>query len=79
MNYDFVIEFENLAKESNYLLKYIQRNDPESMKVFFNESTNHLIDENETLNAFLELDEAVIEKLLQIYDEDFKILNYSFI
>ena len=78
VNYDFVIEFENLAKDSNHLLKYVQRNDPESKKVFFDESIKHLIDKSKALKAFSKLNKQVIHRLSLIYEEDFNIFNYTY-
>ena len=77
VNYDFVIDFENLAQDSNHLLKYIQRNDPEFKKVFFDESTKNVINENDTLLEFSKLDKEVVRKLMEMCNENFKIFNYK--
>merc|ERR1719369_2275238 len=35
LNYDYVVEFDNLVQDSNHLLNFVQRNDPEAKKVYF--------------------------------------------
>ena len=77
VNYDFVVRFESLAKDSNHLLKYLQRFDPESKKVFFDESRSALINENQTAAAFNDVSKRIMERLKKKYLNDFKIMGYS--
>ena len=77
MNYNYVIRFEDLAKESNLLLEYLQRNDPDAKKIFFTTDTPNLVDNKQTSTAFSELSKKKIEQLMQIYEKDFITLNYE--
>ena len=77
VNYDFVVRFESLAEDSNHLLKYLQRFDPESKKVFFDESRSALINENRTAAAFNDVSKRIMERLKKKYLNDFEIMGYS--
>ena len=77
VNYDFIIRFEHLAKDSNHILEYLQRNDPEEKKVFFNPKRSPVIDRNKTKKAFSSLPNSLFEKLKKIYLDDFQAFNYS--
>ena len=77
MNYDYVIRFEDLAKESNLLLEYLQRNDPDAKKIHFTTDTPNFVDNKQTLTAFSELSRKKIVELMQIYEKDFITLNYE--
>ena len=77
MNYDFIVRFENIARDGNYLLKYLQRNDPEETRTYFDESISPLIDESRTAKAFDQINEDTIFRLKSIYENDFRTMGYS--
>jgi len=76
MNYDYVIRFENLSKDSNVLLQYLQTNDAKSDRIFFNPKSSSKVNSNETSNAFSNVDEERIKILQNIYEKDFNIMGY---
>ena len=80
-NYSYVIKFENVVPESNRLLEYVQTNNlvtplPESL--YFpeqnNPSTNSTILTQKTM---LRISEESVEKLREIYKDDFIFFNYN--
>ena len=77
ITYDFIVRFDHLAEDSNRLLRYLQRNDPEEKKVFFDSDRLPVIDRNLTKIAFSSLPQLLIKRLESVYSEDFQILNYS--
>ena len=78
MKYDYVIRFENLAKDSNFLLDYLQQNDPVSQRMFFDTNRTSYVDSKKTSIAFSTLDEKQIKQLRSIYEKDFNIMGYAF-
>ena len=75
VNYDYVVSFEDLARDSNRLLRWMQRNDSDE-EVLLNEMSsvvNHTVAQE---NLKLISDEAKI-KLMMLYKKDFDVLGYS--
>ena len=77
VTYDFIIRFEHLAEDSNHLLGYLQRNDPEEKKVIFDPKKSLVINRHKTKSAFSSLPEPLLKKLKRLYSDDFRIFNYS--
>jgi len=77
VNYDFVVRFETMGDDGNYLLKYLQRNDPEEKRVFIDVSYTAEVDKNAAADAFENVSTKTLEKLKQIYWNDFKIMGYD--
>ena len=78
LNYDYVIEFDNLTFEGNRLLEYLQRFDPEESRVMFR--TNHRpprINSDKIKIAFQNISESLLESIKHIYRKDFLYLNYK--
>jgi len=74
VNYDYVVGFEDLARDSNRLLRWMQRNDGE--EVLMNEMSSAI---NRTValeNLKLISDDSKI-KLRLLYRKDFDVLGYS--
>ena len=78
VNYDFVVRFETMGNDGNHLLKYLQRNDPEEKRVFFDSSHTATVDEARAAKAFKNVRAETLEKLKKIYWDDFKIMGYDF-
>ena len=75
VNYDYVVSFEDLARDSNRLLRWMQRNDSDE-EVLLNEMSsvvNHTVAQE---NLKLISDEEKI-KLMMLYKKDFDVLGYS--
>ena len=77
INYDYVVRFENLVEDSNTLLEYLQKNDPEKAKMFFKSTTSSRIGSSKTSKAFSSLDSDLIKRLADVYKDDFRIMGYS--
>ena len=77
LNYDYVINFDNLAEESNKLLQFLQKNDKEEDKLFFDTKHSAHIDTNRTLDVFSNLPDELVKGLLHIYADDFHVLGYT--
>ena len=74
VNYDYIVAFENLARDSNRLLRYMQRN--EAGEVLMDEVSsviNHTVAEN-SMNL---ISNDKKTKLLLLYKKDFDVLGYS--
>ena len=81
-NYSFVINFENLALESNYLLEYIQNHKlkaPLPQKLVFPEKSSSVRSNyiSLTKKTLLEIPEKLVEILRKLYKDDFLIYNYD--
>ena len=76
LNYHYVIDFEQLRHDSDNLLAYAQRNDPEEKRVSFMSSTN-MVGSSLTDNRLKALPLRVATQLRGVYREDFKALGYS--
>ena len=77
VNYDFVVRFETINEDETHLLRYLQRNDREHRKIQPKKSiiaTNR----NVTSNVLKKIGMKTIEKLMEIYSEDFKIMGYNY-
>ena len=77
LNYDYIIRFERLAEDSNVFLKHIQKNDIRKDKIFFKNATSSVIGISKTSNAFSTLDSALIDNLVEIFEDDFVTMGYS--
>ena len=77
MNYDYVIRFEKLAEDSNFLLHYLQKNDAKSDRIFFDTNSTSYVDKKMTVNTFSTFDQQITEKLLNIYENDFNVMGYA--
>ena len=78
INYDYVVEFNNLAFEGNRLLYYLQRKDPVGSRVSFKTDREPArINKDKTKLVFQDIDDSLIREIKDIYHEDFVILNYE--
>ena len=78
MNYDFVIRFETIIDDSDYLLRFLQRNDSEEKRITFIHTREIRSNETKTENVFKNVPKETIEKLKKIYWDDFKIMDHDF-
>jgi len=77
VNYDYIVRFENLVEDSNLLMEYLQRNDPEKDKISFRNKTSSHIGISKTLQAISNLEPDLINGLVNIYKDDFTIMGYG--
>ena len=79
INYTFIAKFENLAAESERLLKYFQRNrDPHSEKIHFPEKLSRFnITEQVVRDMWKQIPEEKIERIRKLYQDDFLFYNYD--
>ena len=78
VNYDLIIQFDSIPEEGNHLLQYLQRNDQEKEKLFFNRTRYPSINDKKTKDAFKQISSETIEELKKVYSNDFNILNYNY-
>jgi len=72
-----MLRFETIIEDSDYLLRYLQRNDPEESHITFEHSRSIRSDVNKTASVFKNVNKKTIEKLTQIYWNDFKIMGHD--
>jgi len=61
----------------NHLLKFLQRNDAEEKRVFFDDSRSASTNNDKTVNAFKKVSTNTIEQLKKLYLDDFNIMSYA--
>ena len=74
INYDYIVDFNHLHEDSNRLLEYLQQGDND--KVFF-ENGKSLITSNRTYEKLHSLPKERRSKLLEIYQRDLDVFNFS--
>lgn len=76
INYDYVIDFDNLVSDSNNLLKYLQKHELETNKVFINKRKTAVV-KTSAFNEISKLPNETVTKIKQIYKDDFYIFGYN--
>ena len=76
INYDYVIDFNNLAEDSNNLLKYLQKNEPEKKSIFINEQKTQVI-KSSAFSTINKLPDRTVSKIKQLFNDDFYIFGYN--
>ena len=80
MNYTFFAKFENLTKESERLLEYFQRHNKPRMylpDLHFPKKPSSYITERVIRNTWMQIPEEKVEKIRNIYKDDFLFYNYD--
>ncbi|XP_077868246.1 carbohydrate sulfotransferase 11-like [Saccoglossus kowalevskii] len=77
-SFDFIGHFENMEKESNYLLNYIGATDVFFPDHKYNFHVTNSTDENIYLKYFSQIPPKYIIKLYELYKMDFDLFGYSF-
>jgi len=72
-----VIRFESLIEDGNYLLKFLQRNEPEEKKILLDETSPSATNNNKTANAFKQVSDETLNQLTEFYSSDFNIMGYA--
>ena len=71
-----MIDFDNLYSDSNNLLKYLQKNELETNKVFMDKQKT-AVSEISAFNEISKLSNETVTKIKQIYKDDFYIFGYN--
>ena len=74
LNYDYIINFDNLNEDSNKLLDYLQKSDDEKDKIFFG-SRKSVIDTNKTDAILNQLPNEELKNLVNVFERDLKVLK----
>ena len=79
INYDLIIDFDDLSRQSNKLLSYIQKADFTDNKIFFDESLRFSREERfDKTKHFLDmLSREEVTALGNIFESDFEILSHK--
>ena len=77
VNYDYIVDFDNMHEDGNRLLQYVQRNDKNKPRVKFDESVTSHVDSNRTKEQFKGISKGLVQKIRSIFHYDFLLLNYS--
>jgi len=77
VNYDYVINFDDLAKDSNRLLEFVQRNEPEQNQIRFDNSTSPVVTNDKAMNLFRNLSQEVLSYIKKIYSGDFSTFGFQ--
>ena len=85
VNYDYVIDFDDLARQSNRLLRFVQNGEGGSEaatreKIFFDEEIRRLSSRERFVRTQKHLDEISkldIYKLYLLYEQDFEVFSYD--
>ena len=76
INYDYVIDFDNLYSDSKNLLKYLQKNELETNKIFINKRKTAVV-KTSAFNEISKLPNETVTKIKKIYKDDFYIFGYN--
>jgi len=76
INYDYVIDFNNLAEDSNNLLKYLQKKEPEKERIFINERKTEVV-KSSAFSTINKLPNKTVFKIKQLFKDDFYIFGYN--
>jgi len=76
VEYDYIVDFSNLKKDSDHLLEYLQRSDPKDNQVYFEQHRN-AVDGSNTKKIMYTLSPFVLKRITEMYNKDFTVLGYN--
>lgn len=76
VNYDYVVDFDNLHTDGNRLLEYLQRNDLMKPHVMFDESSSSRTNSTRVNQYFKDIKEILLQRIINVYRYDFTLFDY---